>query len=172
MAASTLGAAEAPVDQVKRRGTAGVPAVGVLTLGWALVLAACTAQPDGVPSPAATPSSPAATPAAAPQPTLAPLPDPATTGVPVVAVEATRGPAAVGTVELRPGALWISLDCVADERPGDLAVILGPQWRIDLECPADEVYLTRNLDQDHLGGPSSIRVETGADVRWSLLIEQ
>lgn len=109
---------------------------------------------------------------AAPAPTLATLPDPATSGRPVVTVTATRGPAALGTVDLRPGQLWISLDCVAGDGPGQLAVILGSGLRFDLECPADEVYLTRNLDEDHPGGPTGIRVETGPDVRWNLLIEQ
>jgi hypothetical protein len=154
------------------RSASGSAVAGLLTLGLAAALTACTSQPDGVPSPPSVPSSPAAPSAAAPVPTLAPLPGAATTGAPVAAVETTRGPAAVGTVELHPGQLWISFDCVADDRPGKLAVILEPGSRFDLECPADQVYRARNLDQDHLGGPASIRVETGADVRWNLLIEQ
>ncbi|WFE29279.1 hypothetical protein O7623_08855 [Solwaraspora sp. WMMD791] len=81
-------------------------------------------------------------------------------------------PAPLGTVGLRPGQLWISFDCVADDGPGQLAVIVESGSRFDIDCPADEVYLTRNLDQDHPGGPTGIRVETGPDVRWNLLIEQ
>ncbi|WJK38185.1 hypothetical protein O7608_16845 [Solwaraspora sp. WMMA2056] len=125
------------------------------------------AAPGAVPAPPVRPSV-----TAAPAPTLAALPDPATSARPVVAVTATRGPATLGTVELHPGQLWISLDCVADDGPGQLAVILESGSRMDIDCPGDEVYLTRNLDQDHPGGPTGIRVEAGPDVRWNLLIEQ
>ncbi|WP_326552909.1 hypothetical protein [Micromonospora sp. NBC_01813] len=155
------------------RSPAGTRVPALLALGCLLVLGACTSSSTGAPQPGAVPAPPVRpSVTAAPAPTLAALPDPATSNRPVVAVTATRGPAAVGTVDLRPGRLWISLDCVAGEGPGELALILEPGPRFDLECPADEVYLTRNLDQDHLGGQTSIRVETGPGVRWNLLVEQ
>lgn len=154
------------------RSASGSAVAGLLALSTAVAVTACTSQPDGVPSPVPTPSGSAAPATAAPPPTLAPLPGAATTGAPVVAVEATRGPVPVGTVELRSGALWVSLDCVADDHPGTLAVILEPGLRFDLECPTDEVHRTRNLDQDHVGGPASVRVEAEPGVHWNLLIEQ
>ncbi|MFV2020730.1 hypothetical protein [Micromonospora sp. LOL_023] len=163
-------------DRRRAPGSTTAPAVGLLVVGCAVALTGCTAGPADAPPAGPTAPAPAPTdqpPAqASPAPTLAALPDPATSNEPVVAVTATRGPAAVDTVELHPGRLWITLDCIADDGPGDLALILEPGPRFDLECPTDEVYLTRNLDQDHLGGPTSVRVETGPDVRWSLLVEQ
>ncbi|WFE20908.1 hypothetical protein O7621_24050 [Solwaraspora sp. WMMD937] len=148
--------------------------------------AACTADPSEADTgPSATSADPvdqrsaAQPPPVAPAPPIAPLPDPMADARPVASVAATSGPVSVGTVEIPPGLLSVSLDCVSGGRgdaaaasgAADLAVFLDPGMRFELQCPADEVTKTRNVDQDHPGGPVTIRVEAGADVRWNLLVE-
>ncbi|WBB94871.1 MULTISPECIES: hypothetical protein [unclassified Solwaraspora] len=159
--------------------------LAVVAIG-AGTLAACTADPPEADTgpPATSGADPvdqrsAAPPPVAPAPTIAPLPGPMADARPVASVAATSGPVSVGTVEVPPGRLSVSLDCVSGGRgdaaaasgAADLAVFLDPEMRFELQCPADEVTMTRNVDQDHPGGPVTIRVEAGADVRWNLLVE-
>ncbi|MFV2086838.1 hypothetical protein [Micromonospora sp. LOL_021] len=158
----------------------------VLAVGGAGTVAGCTAGPPqadtGPPATNADPvnqRSAAQPPPDAPAPTIAPLPDPATDTRPVASATATSGPASVDTVEIPAGRLWVSLDCVSGGRgdaaaasgAADVAVFLDPGMRFELQCAADEVTLIRNVDQDHPGGPVTIRVEAGTDVRWNLLVE-
>ncbi|MFY1637628.1 hypothetical protein ACN27F_30880 [Solwaraspora sp. WMMB335] len=156
---------------------AGVVAVLVAIVGVTIV--ACTATPPGTPADAAAETvsptverTPRRTPPVVPGPTIAPLPDAVPGTGRVAAVTATSGPAWVGTVETAAGRLWVSVDCVrAGSGPGDLVVVVEPRIRVEFQCAGDTVTRTRDLDQDHPGGPVTIRVETGPEVRWNLLVE-
>ncbi|MFI6273110.1 MULTISPECIES: hypothetical protein [Micromonospora] len=119
--------------------------------------------------PAATINSPASTtsasPSAASQVGLPTVERGLTT---LMAAGPQSGPAIAGRISADRGELWINLNCQGD---GSLVVKFEPLDKFTFEC-GKEIFVSKNQINLLAERQMKIVVETSADVRWALRVEQ
>lgn len=151
-----------------------------LAMVGALALTGCAAGSDPSPGLATTPTVDSTAPPNAGSAATSPSVPPSVTdevGLPpaepgrttLLAAGPQSGAAIAGRVTTGPGALWISLDCQGD---GSLVLAVGSASTSTIPCGPDLHHVLNKIDAAATAQPLGVTVETSAEVRWALRIEQ
>ncbi|GAA0391609.1 hypothetical protein Acor_18340 [Acrocarpospora corrugata] len=81
----------------------------------------------------------------------------------------TEGSAPAGGIDVKPGSLFVSLDCVGG---ATLTLKLPPVTELAIPCAADKVTSTFNEVVLKNARVISLRVEAPAEVTWAFKVQQ